>query len=231
MVAPDGEPFHAVERVDGERGHGFGVLEHALHAQLLHVLDGARPADCLRDRRRSHLVLDSPLAQIVGIDGRMRDCAAADGYGVHLVERVFPDEQAADAEGPVHLVGGESGEVAAEFLHVEGQMGERLRGVEHEAGAGLMCQARHVGHGIHDAEHVRHVGDAYEFGVLAKESLVFPKVKPAVGKQGNEVEHGIPAARQKEPRQKVGVVFGKRDDDVIAFIHVEVAPRVRHQIA
>ena len=137
----------------------------------------------------------------------MRDCATADGDGVHLVERAFPDEQAADAEGPVHLVGGERGEVAADFLHVEGQMGERLRGVEHEAGASLVGQARHVGHGIHDAEHVRHVGDAYEFGVLAKESLVFSKVKPAIGKQGNEVERGIPATRQQQPGQKVGVVL------------------------
>ena len=94
-----------------------------------------------------------------------------------------------------------------------------------------MCHACHVGHGVHDAENVRHVGDAYEFGVMVKEALVFPKVKSAVGKQGNEVERGIPAARQKEPRQKVGVVLGKRDDDMVAFAHVEIAPRVRHQIA
>ena len=129
----------------------------------------------------------------------MRDRAAADGYGVHLVEGVFPDEQAADAERPVHLVGGESGEVAANLLHVEGQMRKRLCGVEHETGAGFMSHARHVGHGVHDAEHVRYVRHAHEFGALAKEALVFPKVKPAIGEQGNEVEHGVPATRQKQP--------------------------------
>lgn len=109
--------------------------------------------------------------------------------------------------GPVHLVGGERGEVAADFLHAEGQMGERLRGVEHEAGAGLMRHACHVGHGVHDAEHVRHVRYAHELGALVKEALVFLKVKPAIGEQGNEVEHGIPATRQQQPGQKVGVVL------------------------
>ena len=154
MIAPDGEAFHSVERVDGELRHGFGVLENLVHPQGFHVLDSARPADRLRDRRRSHFVLDGSLAQIIGIDGRVRDRAAADGDGVHLVKRVFPDEQPADAERTVHLMGGEGGEVAADFLHVEGEVRERLRGVEHETGAGLMRHAGHVGYGVHDAEHI-----------------------------------------------------------------------------
>ena len=60
VIAPDSEPFHSMERVDGELRHGLGVFENLVHPQGFHVLDGARPADCLCDRRRSHLVLDGP---------------------------------------------------------------------------------------------------------------------------------------------------------------------------
>ena len=73
--------------------------------------------------------------------------------------------------------------------------------------------------------------DAYEFGALAKEALVFLEVKPAIGKERDEVEHGVSATRQKQPRQKVGVVLGKGDDDMVALAHVEVTPRLRHQVA
>ena len=99
MVAPNGEPFYSMERMDGKRRHSLCMFEHVVHPKAFHVFDGPRPADCLCDGRRAHFVLDGTLSQVVGVSCRMRNRVAADSYRVHLVEGLLPDVEAADSEG------------------------------------------------------------------------------------------------------------------------------------
>ena len=133
-----------------------------------------------------------------------------------LVEPGFLTIQHAYARGAIHLVAGESEEVAVKILHVYLEMRGTLRAIHKHGYAVAVCIGHHLLHGVDGAEDVAHVGKADEARMLVEELAVGGLVEGAVVEHGTHTKFEAIAAGLELPRHDVAVMLHHGDDDLVA---------------
>ena len=113
-----------------------------LHAERAEVVHGGAQADGFGDGRRARLELPGQLVRGEALEGDGADHVAAAQEGGHGFEQLALAVEDADAGRAAHLVAGEGQEVHVERLHVHGQVGHALRGVEQHQRAGRVGARR-----------------------------------------------------------------------------------------
>ena len=161
----------------------------------------------------------------------MGDHAAATLPGRHGVEQRAPAVKDADARHPGHLVPGERQEIAAERLHVDRHVPDRLRGVHHCHGADPLRPRAELGHGIDRAERVGNMGEGVELDLGREQPVELGEVELAVVPGHRDVAELRARARGDElPGHEVAVVLHLRQEDDVARLEIGTAPARGHQV-
>jgi len=150
---------------------------------------------------------------------------AAALVGGHLLKPAFAAVEDADTRRAIDLVGAESVEVAAEGLHIDGDMGGTLGAVDGNGDAVGMGKTDDVLDGVDGAEDVADVGDADEAGAGGEEVLEGLHVETAVVGDGDDAEHRAAALAEELPRDDVAVVLHLADNDFVALVAEGFAER------
>ena len=188
-----GEPF---EHVRGERAL---VRAHALHPELVEVVDRGAQADRLRDRRRAGLELPRQLVPGGALEVHGGDHVAAGEERRHLLEELGSAVQDADARGAERLVPRPAVEVGAERCDVDGHVRHRLRTVHDRDRAGGADARGHLRDGVDRAEHVGDVREGDEPHVAARELRVELLQRELAALVDLQVAELAPSARGRAP--------------------------------
>ena len=121
-------------------------------------------------------------------------------------------------------------EVAVELLHIDGKVGCALRSVNHYGHAMLVGNAHDLVNGVHRSEHVRHMGDADDFGARREELFVVGHTKIAHFIDRNDAQASALAFCHELPRHDVGMMLDGGDDNLVALVYKGLAKRACHEV-
>jgi hypothetical protein len=190
-----------IERRTTERLDGFGRRRQPDGAG--HV--GRAAFQARRQRRPAHV-----------LEADMLDHVAAHAQRREPLERLAPPSQHADAHGPVHLVPGQRQEVAAQQPQRRHLVRRGLGRVEHGERAGLVRQRHHRLVRRSVAGGVGTCGERQHPGARAEQLGQRSGGQRAVALRHQYTQARAAAPRRAPPRQQVGVVLQRRDDDLVA---------------
>ena len=105
----------------------------------------------------------------------------------HGVENFLPSPQHADAGRPANFVAGERKKIAADGLHVHGQMPGALRAVHERDDAQLARAGAKFGHGIQRAQRIGNVNHRENLDLLREQRIELGQIEQAfVAGDGND---------------------------------------------
>ena len=128
--------------------------------------------------------------------------------------------------GAAHLVRRERDEVGVPRLHVDGEVGRRLAGVDEHVCADRVGGIDQRAHVVDRAEDVRHRTERDQLGAV--EQCVEPaEVEQVVGSERDPPDLDAALGGEDLPRHHVGVVFHVGQHDRVALAQIRAGPRVR----
>ena len=205
------------------------MLAHGVHAEALEVVDGGAEPDRFGDRRRAGLELPRELVGREPLLGDVEDHLAAGEERRRGLEHLGGAPEHADAGGAAHLVAGEGDEVGAPGLHVGGEVGDVLRGVDHRDGAGVVGGAHQPVDREQRAEHVRHGREGDDLGAV-DQPVEVGEVEVAVGPDRDPAQLDAQLVVELVPGDDVGVVLELGEHDRVAGLEVGSAPRLGDEV-
>ena len=128
----------------------------------------------------------------------------------------FARVEHADAGRAVHLVRGERVEVAAERLHVDGHVRNRLGAVDHRRDPAVAGRGDEVRDRQHRAEGVGDVGEGDHARARAEQAEIGLEVDDAAPVDRHDAERGARLRGDELPGHDVRVMLEARDDDLVA---------------
>ena len=153
------------------------------------------------------------------VERHMADHLASSLIGWQTVEPFFLTIQHTNARGAICFVAAENKEIAINVLHVHLEVGRTLRTIYHHRHAMGMRRGRHLLYRIDGTQHVAHLREAHQFGLVGKQLFVFVEHQlPRIGHR-NHFEHDAPLLSLQLPRHNVGMMLHGRHDYFIAFVH------------
>ena len=180
------------------------------------VIERGAQSDGVGDVRRAGLELGRELGERRLFERHVADHVAAALPRRHDLQQFFLGVNGADAGGAENLVPGEDEEVAAELLHVDRDVGDRLRAVDQHAGAVALGHLGHLGHRQDRAQAVRGVRQRDELGARAEDCLILLEHDFAPVVDGNDPQDGPLFLGDHLPGDDVGVMLERREDDLVA---------------
>ena len=143
--------------------------------------------------------------------------------GRETVEPFLLAIEDADSCGAVHLMTGESEEVAIEVLDIDGEVGNALGTVDHHRNPMLMGDADDVLNGIDGSENIAHMGAADNFRLVGEELLVFVETELSVVGHRYDFQYDAFLPCLQLPWNNIGVVLHRRYNHFVAGLHELVA--------
>ena len=148
-----------------------------------------------------------------------------------VLQNFLATVERANARGPANLVAAERVEVAADGLHVHGQVARALRAVHERRDAKLPRAGAEVGHGVERAEGVRDVDHREELHLGREQGIQLAQVEQAfVASDGDVAELRAGALGEHLPRHDVAVVLHLGEQDDVAGLDELPAPRVGDEV-
>ena len=192
------------------------VGRDARDADPAEVVDRGAEADRAADVRRAGLEAVRQVVPGRALEGHREDHVAAALPGRHGGEQRLARVEHADAGRAVHLVRGERVEVAAERLHVHGQVRDRLGAVDHGRDPALAGRGDEIRERQHRAERVRDVGEGDDARARAEQAEVGLEVDDAAPVDRHDAKRRARLRGEQLPGHDVRVVLEARDDDLVA---------------
>src|SRR5512136_1865546 len=152
----DLHPADSPETLEHPPGQGLLVPPHHLHSQGLQVIDGPAEADGAADVRGPPLVPGVTLGEGVPRCGHPVHGPPAEEEGF---DPGASHPEGAGSRGAEHLVAREAEEVAAQGLHVHGDVGNRLGAVHEEECPVIPADRGDLGDRDQVPQHIRGMGD------------------------------------------------------------------------
>ncbi len=160
--------------------------------------------------------------------GDLRDHVAAAEERRHRLEQLGLAVQDADAGRPVRLVTGPGVEV--DVAHVDRQVRDGLRAVDHHPGAGGVRAAGDVGDVVDRAADIGGVGDRDDLRGALEQRVELGVDQAALVVDADVGQRGPGALRRELPRDEVRVVLQLGDDDQVALGEPDRAPAVGDEV-
>ena len=228
MIRSPGNGLQSLQRV---RGDLLLVRGDRVHADGRQVAHRSSQTHGLGDRRRPGL---EPVRRCgEGRAGHLDhlDHLAATEERRQLGQQVVATPQHADAGRADHLVPGEGDQVRTQLDHVDRQLRDGLRGVQHDRRADGVTQCDDLADRVDGAEHVGHVRHRDDLGALVHQSGGGGpgQIQPALVGHVEPAQGGAGPLREELPGHDVGVVLHHRDDDLVTGLQPRTQ-RVRAQV-
>jgi len=121
-------------------------------------------------------------------------------------------------------VTGEGHEIDPQLLHINRGVGHQLGGVDDDEGAVVAGDSGNVGHGRHGPGHVRHPGEGDDLDAFVEEFRKAVGVEPVIVCHREVDELSTGSAGDHLPRDHVGVMFHRRQQDLVTDAQMIHAP-------
>ena len=198
---------------------------HPLHPKPVEVLTGRGQPDRLG--RHWHPCLEALRRRRIGrlLHPDQLDHRASGEEGRHLVEEGLAPPERPNAHRAEHLVPGEGGKVDPQRSQVDRQVRHRLAGVEDGQRADGMGRGGQLTDRVDCAEDIADVGEREDLGPLGQQAVQRGQVELATGGEVDPAQRRAGPPGQLLPRDEVGMVLHRGDEDLVAVVHREPADR------
>ncbi len=185
--------------------------------QSLDIIDGRTQPDGLHDRWRAGL--ETVRRRVVGhgIHRNLFDHFPAAEERLHLGQQIILAVKHAHPGRPVKLVPGKDIEIGPDLLHIHPGMNSRLAAVDQHRDTACMRDLDDLLGRIDRAQHVRHMRDGNDPGAIGQRCGESIEIETAVIGHIHPFDHRALAFPMEMPRHDVGVVFGDRNDNLVAL--------------
>ena len=214
--AVETDPGNRRQRVGGGADEALFMLLDRAQADAVHEIEGGSEGDGALDVRRAGFELERQLVVGGFFESDFLDHLAAAAPWRQGVENFRAAPEHADAGRGVDLVAGKREEIDAERLHVDADVGDGLRGVDQHERPGVFRGAGHFRDRIDGAEGVGNPGEREDFRALVEQGKERVLVQRAVLVAGNHLENRAGALAEHLPRNDVGMVLQRGNEDFIA---------------
>ena len=194
------------------------------------VFDGLAQPDDIAHRRGARLEFVGQL--VVGrlLEGDVLDHLTTPLIRLHLVEPLRFAVHHADTHRGVHLVAGETVEVAVEGLHIHRTVRHGLRSVDKDGHIMAVRDADDLLNRVDGAQRVGDVRHGYNLGALGYQGLQFPEHQLPFIVERQHFQRRAAVLAGQLPRHDVRVVLHFGNDDLVARVQVGAPEGGRHQI-
>ena len=203
---------------DGGESYGADVVQSTRQPRCGHIVG------------RAGLELVGEAVESGVLEADLADHFAAAHIGWHLLQQRFLAVEHANARGAIDLVAAEGQEVAIQGLHIDGQMGCRLSGIEEHGHLVGVGHADDVSHRVDGAEDIADEGAGEQAGAGREQRLKGIEVQAPFVRDGAHLDNNTRTRLQELPGNDVRMMLHLRQDDFIAIVQESLAEGGCHEI-